>query len=403
MSKFMNKLLLIFMVFVISAATFEGFFVKWSFRDSDLSAERFSFEVMYDGTAHRPFVHRQLLISISKGVVEVLPYETKEILRDKIQHDNFLTNKFKEVNIQEKFLLEYYIVYFLSFACLFASVFVWRRICIDLTESPLAGTLAPLAFTIIFPYLETNGGYFYDFSELLFFSLATLFALRGHYLALIFMTPLAEHNKESFFFFLLTLYPFLRRTQPLRKTIIIIGVSMLLALLTYLPIVSRFADNGGGTFEIHFLGNIIVCLVLVYFFGVYLLCKKFYAKSPLLSYAFFAVFVVMMFVFRGSDFPLNFFDDFGHTYSVIGGERVFLLHMAFIFWIVKSAWKFLDQSLKNYALLALAINMPLIVLFGLVYELRNWSLTYPAFIILIAFYLKDKLKEAELYRRNNND
>ena len=177
---------------------------------------------------------------------------------------------------------------------------------------------------------------------------------------------------------------------------------MLLALLTYLPLVSRFATNAGGTVEIHLLLNVIIGVMLAYFFGVYLLCKKIYAKSPLMSFAFFAIFIVIMFIIRGSDFPLNFFDDFGHTYSIIGGEQVFLLHVAFIFWIIKSAWKFLDQSLKNYSLLALAINTPLIVLFGLVYELRNWSLIYPAFIILIAFYIKDKIKETELYRRHNS-
>lgn len=393
----MNKLLLIFLVFAISAAAFEGFFVKWSFRDSDLTPQRFSFEAMYDGTAHRPFVHRQLLISVSKGIAEILPQDTKTTLIEKIKADNFLVKKFKEVDIQEKFLPEYYIVYFLSFACLFASVFVWRRICIDLTENPIAGTLAPLAFTIIFPYLETHGGYFYDFSELLFFSLATYFALKGRYLALIFMTPLAAHNKESFFFFLLTLYPLLRRTQTMKNTIMILGVSILLAGLSFLPTLLKFAGNAGFTAEYHIIHNVIVSVICAYFFGVYLLCKKIYTKSPLMSYAFFAVFVVMMFILRGSEFPLILFNTFGHTYSVISGEKAFLLHLALIFWIVKAAWKFFDSSLKNYAFLAFAINTPLVMFFGIVYEFRNWSLMYPTFIILIAFYCKEKIKESKSF------
>ena len=397
MSKFMDKLLLIFLVFAISAAAFEGFFVKWSFRDSDLTPERFSFEAMYEGTAHRPFVHRQLLISVSKGVAEILPPETKESLLNKIQADNFLADKFKEVDLQEKFLLEYYLVYFLSFLSLFASIFVWRRICIDLTGDSLAGTLAPLAFTIIFPYLETNGGFFYDFSELLFFSLGTYFALRGHYLALIFMTPLAAHNKESFFFFLLTLYPLLRRTQTIKNTIMTLRVSILLASLSYLPTILRFAGNEGNIAESgnRIIINIIVVIIIAYFFGVYRICKKIYAKSPLMSYAFFLIFVVIMFVLRGSEFPWFFFNDLGHTYSLISGEKTFLPHLALIFWIIKSAWKFLDRSLKNYSLLALAINTPLIMFFGYVFELRNWSLLYPAFIILIAFYCKEKIHSSE--------
>ena len=395
----MNKLLLIFLVFAISAASFEGFFVKWFFQESHIAAKAFSFEAMYDGTANRPFVHRQLLISVSKGVAEILPQDTKTTLIEKIKADNFLVKKFKAVDIQERFMLEYYIVYFLSFACLFASVFVWRKICIDLTENPIAGTLAPLVFTIIFPYLETNGGFFYDFSELLFFSLATYFALKGRYLALIFMTPLAAHNKESFFFFLLTMYPLLRRTQTMKNTIMILGVSILLAGLSFLPTLLKFAGNAGSIAETgnRFIINTVVVIIIAYFFGVYRLCKKIYTKSPLMSYAFFAVFVVMMFILRGSEFPLILFNTFGHTYSVISGERTFLLHLILIFWIVKSAWKFFDSSLKNYAFLALAINMPLIIPFGYVFELRNWSLMYPAFIILIAFYCKEKIKESKSF------
>ena len=398
MSKFMDKLLLIFLVFVISAAAFEGFFVKWSFRDSDLTPERFSFEAMYEGTAHRPFVHRQLLISVSKGVAEILPPETKESLLNKIQADNFLADKFKEVDLQEKFLLEYYLVYFLSFLCLFASIFVWRKICIDLTGDSLAGTLAPLAFTIIFPYLETFGGYFYDFSELLFFSLATYFSLRGNYLALILITPAAEYNKESFLFFLLTIYPLLRRTQTTRTSIRVLGVSILLALSTYLSISSRFVGNAGGTVEVHLVTNLIVGLIFAYFLGVFVLCsKKIFPLNAKASYFALAMLILVPFMLRGAEYPFVFsvFDTFGHTYSVIGGERAFLLHVALIFWIVSSAWKFLDRSLKNYSLLALAVNTPLIIFFGLVFELRNWSLLYPAFIILIAFYCKEKIHSSE--------
>lgn len=395
MSRFMDKLLLIFIVFAISAAAFEGFFVKWSFRDADLTPERFSFEAMYEGTAHRPFVHRQLMISVSKGVEKILPQETKEILVNKIKRDNFLANKFKEVNIQDKFLLEYYIVYFLAFLCLFASVFVWRRICIDLTGDSIAGTLAPLAFTIIIPYFETYGGYFYDFSELLFFSLATYFALKGRYLALIFMTPIATHNKESFFFFLLTLYPLFRRMQPMKNAIMIIGTSILLASLSYLPTILKFADNAGYIAETgnRFIINAIVVVISVYFLVLYLLCKKIYVLNAVASYVVFVILFAMPFILRDLEYPLIIFNTLGHTYSVIGGEKAFLLHLALIFWIVKSAWKFLDSSFKKYALLALGINTLLIVPFGYVFELRNWSIMYPIFIILIAFYCKEKIKE----------
>lgn len=314
MEKFFNKILLIFLVFVVSAAAFEGFFVKWSFRDSDFQAEKYSFQAIFEGTAHRPFVHRQLLISTSKTISEVLPTDTKNAITKKIQENNFLDGKFKEVKIQENFLLEYYLVYFLSFACFFFSIFIWRKICIDLTKNYTAGTLAPLAFAIIFPYLETFGGYFYDFSELLFFSLAIFFALRGYWLAIIFLTPIAEYNKESFFFFLPTLYFLLKRTQPPKKIIISLGISILLAGLTYLQIISRFAENAGGMVESHIMGNVIAIVMLVYFVGIFLLCNKIiYPKNKILSYVTFPILILIPFIIRGADYPLPFsvYDTFG--------------------------------------------------------------------------------------------
>lgn len=386
MQKMMNKILLIFIVFAVSAASFEGFFVKWTFRDSDFQAEKYSFQAIYDGTAHRPFVHRQLLISTAKIISENLPNDAKTAIINKIKADNFLADNFKQVDLQDRFMLEYYIVYFISFICLFASIFIWRRICIDLTGNSIAGTLVPLIFTIIFPYLETFGGYFYDFSELLFFSLATFFAYRGHFIALILLTPLAEYNKESFFFFVMTLFPLLCKTQSFKTTIIALGMSVLLAGLTYLSTISRFAENPGGMVESHIMGNVIAIVMLAYFIGVYFLCRKIHHSHKILSYIACPILLSVPFILRGSNYPLPFsvFDTFGHTYSIISGERAFLLHIAIIFWIVKSAWKFLDESLKNHAKLAFIINTPLIILFGAVFELRNWSLLYPSFILLIS-------------------
>ena len=147
----MNKLLIIFIVFTVSAASFEGFFVKWSFRDADAMPQWYAFEYMYEGTAIRPFVYRQLLISIPKGISDNLPSDIKSSVVNKLKNDNFLANKFKIVDIKDEFLLEYYLVYIMSFLCLFFSIFVWQRICIDLTGNLIAGMLAPLIFAIIFP------------------------------------------------------------------------------------------------------------------------------------------------------------------------------------------------------------------------------------------------------------
>ncbi len=170
----------------------------------------------------------------------------------------------------------------------------------------------------------------------------------------------------------------------------------MLAGLTYLWIISKFAENAGGMVESHIMGNVIAIAMLIYFLGIFWLCnKKIYPKNKILSYIAFPILILIPFIIRGENYPLPFsvFDTFGTTYSVIGGERAFLLHVALILWIIKFSWKFLDDSLKNFAKISLAINTPLIILFGAIFELRNWSLTYAAFIILTAFYIKNLLTE----------
>ena len=389
----MRKLLLIFIIFVVSAASFEGFFVKWTFRDDNST---YSFQAMYEGTAERPFVYRQLLISVSKSIVLSLPDDTKIQIKNKIHEDNFLENNFKRVNIKDEFIIEYYTLYFLCFVCLFTSVFIWRQICADVTGSLTAGTLAALTFTILFPYLETNGGYYYDFPELLFFSAATLFAYRGYWIALILLSPIATYSKESFFFFLLTLYPILRINLSFKKTCLILTSAVFLAGITYFINMSHFANNPGGNTYFNLFNNLLGIIPIICFAAVY-----FIDKFKLILYALLAIIFIitknylLTQSFANSfehQFLLNVYDSFGHTYSVISGEYAFFLHIILIVWFVKYSWQYLNDTWRTQAKLALLINTLLILPFGLVCELRNWSLLYPAFIVLISFNIKNSLR-----------
>ena len=53
-TKQINRLLMIFVMFIVTAAAFEGFFVKWVFHDND-------FDAILDGTLIRPWVYRRLV------------------------------------------------------------------------------------------------------------------------------------------------------------------------------------------------------------------------------------------------------------------------------------------------------------------------------------------------------
>lgn len=350
----MNKLLLAFIFYVVAAASFNGFFVKWTFRDF---GERYSFEEMYDETAHRPFVHRQLMLTVAKEIKASMSAETQQkVLKFFKEKDfstvfsekkSFLAYYYNRIKIEPRFSIEYHIVYFLAFTFLFLSMFLIREIGIEITGSAAAGTLAACTFAIIFPIFETWGGYFYDFGEIFFFSLATLLALKGYWLALILIAPVAEYNKESFLFFIATLFPLLAAKLGNKKTFFTLAAAIFLSGLVYLYVKSLYAGNPGGSTEIWL-----------------------YARLDE--------------IFTG-------YINTEITYGVFFGAGMFLPHLLLIAWLVKCTWKKLSPTWKNHIKIAAAINIPLYIIFCWMGELRNLSLLYISFIAMLSIFIKEAI------------
>lgn len=150
------------------------------------------------------------MLDVARGISALLPDEPKDKFIDHFSRHNILARVYGLSKIDERYIIEYHVVFFFeSFMCLLIAMFLWRKIFIDLTKNKFAGTFAACCFALLFPIFETVGGYFYDFGELLFFTLAVFFACRGSRLALIIISPIAKYNKESFLFFVLTMFPFL--------------------------------------------------------------------------------------------------------------------------------------------------------------------------------------------------
>ena len=389
--KIINKFMVIFLIFTMSAASFEGFFVKWTFRDDS----KFSFQAILDGSAHRPFVYRQLIPIKVTGITDILPEHSKTKIIEKLEEHNLLNDKFKQVHLEPEYMLEYYFAYAIAFLCMFFSTLVWRKLCTEITGDSLAGTAAALIFALVFPLFETVGGYFYDLPELLFFSLAALFAWRGTWWALILITPFAELNKEAFLFFLITLYPILRRTQTVKKSTISIGASVLIAGLTYLVIHSMYDINPGGTVKIHYeeaISNILPLLTCVVIYFAQKNIKAIDTSRKRIAFVICSIAAACLIVPSFTKF-FNCYFRFGHTYSVASGERIFLPHLLMIFWIVKNTWKKVPIYWKRHTFIALVINIPLWLLFCSPGELRNLSMLYPSFILMVCIYLSQKFKD----------
>lgn len=342
LKKAMNKILLAFIFYTVAAASFNGFFAKWTFQDFD---ERYSFEEMYAGTAHRPFVHRQLIISIAKTIRSSVPEKTQEKFIAHLERHNYIADTYKNSEVSQRYIIEYHLVYSISFICLLCTMFILRKICLEITDNKFSGILTPCLFALIFPILETAGGYFYDFSEIFFFALVTFFALKGCWIALILIAPIAEYNKESFLFFIVTLFPLLAAKLGNKKTFFALTTAIFLSGLVYLYVKSLYAGNPGGSTEIWLYSHLNEI-----FNG--------WTKTEI-------------------------------TYGVIFGRGMFLPHVLLVAWLIKCTWKKLSSMWKNHIKIAASINIPLYIIFCWPGELRNLSLLYISFIAMLSIFIND--------------
>ena len=249
------------------------------------------------------------------------------------------------------------------------------------------------------PLFETGGGYFYDFVELLFFSLAVYFAYHGRLLLLILIISFAELNKESFLFFIFTLYPLIRRTQTIKTSIFTVGLAVLIAGLIYLITRSTYSANEGSNVVFQFYYTIKFVIPLLILFLVYFVQRK--ILEPIKRKIFFAgVMVIFLIIFikipelSSVYFPfIHSGEEFSsYTYSVITGERLFIPHILMIFYIVKTQWNRLSLHFKQHAISAMVIISPLWIMFCAPGELRNLSMLYPSFIIMLSFYIHSEIK-----------
>ena len=345
LKKVMDKILLVFVFYLVAAASFNGFFAKWAFLDISIYEQSNSFKYIFAGTAHRPFVYRQLMIDISKGIKKLIPKDEREELTKSLQEHDFIPEYYAKAKIDPSCLIEYHIVYFLAFFFLLISMFIWRQLLSEITGSTIAGTLTACCFALIFPILETVGGYFYDFGELLFFSSAVFFAHRGWWLPLILITPFAEYNKESFFFFVVTLFPLLMAKIGKKKAASVIALCVLISGCVYLYISSVYADNIGvpAEFQLHFHLQLL----------------------------------------------FNLWTYTEIVYGVFFGWGTFFLYVILVAWLMKSAWSKLSLTWKYHLGLAALINIPLYLLFCAPGELRNLSMLFISFMVSLAVYLNE--------------
>jgi hypothetical protein len=342
-----RNICLLVLLILASASSFSAFYEKWHFREAgargvDVGAE---FDQMMDGTAHRPYIYRQLLPDTANWLARVLPVDaiTRQVpkrARDRIDIALSLGNKVHPV--------QYVIVYIATYLSALLAAFALYQVCTAAKIPQPTAVFAPVLFMLVFPLIGIKGGYFFDFPELLFMAVAFWMALEFDWWWIIPIAALGAWNKETFLLFMFTLYPLFRRRQSRLSSLLGVCVLTAVCIAVYLPIRLHFALNPGGFAEWHLKGQI----------------------------AFFL-----------HPFRLETWVD--RTYDLLFPALSGPIPFLFLIWTVWRGWRYLPFWLKRHALISAIINIPLYLLFCEPGEFRDLSLLFISFLFIIASNLQE--------------
>jgi hypothetical protein len=325
------------LMLVLCAAAYKGFYDKWSLRDGNPSL---SAPAMLEGTARRPFVYRRLLPETANLAERALPPHVAGRLTAwfRVGLGNYGLEHSAEA-ADPKYTFRYVALYLLGFVSLVGATGVLTAV-LATRYSPAASVGAVGALVLMLPVLQSQGGYVYDFSELLFLGLALLLAPTRLAPLIVPLAAVATYNKESFFFFLPTLLPFLLGRYRLRGAVVLLGAAAAVSLATYAHVRGLYPHNTGGTVFVGVFKNL----------GWY--------SNPLNLFRREATYGIPLFA--------------GYSLVTAGLIGVVLAH----------GWSGLATPDRRHLAVAAAVNLPLFLLFTWPGETRNLSLLFPALLLL---------------------
>ena len=339
--------------FVAASASFNGYYQKWHFGEAGVSGEdeRFSFEAMVDGTANRPWVYRQFL----PACVNWLEWAAPESFKTRLANGpgfgaNPLDDPFFDsaTAANPAYSFRYLLLYAATFLSALLAVYAMYLVCEAVGTTRPAAFIAPIIVILLVPYIESQGGYFYDYPELAFFALAAWVALRFDWGWIIPLAALGTWNKESFLLFVPTLYPLLRQRRSRRGAWLAVGVLCFVCIAVHFPIRLAFAHNSGGAMELHWRDQL-----------------QWLMQPRQLLFA------------------------TEKTYGTRALKALTLIPMALLAFAVWRGWSGLPRDLQRHAQIAAAINLPLYLLFCWPGEMRDLSLLYVVFLLVVASNLNE--------------
>jgi hypothetical protein len=349
-SRIYRRICCFVLFFVAAAASFGGFYQKWHFAEADVPGDDppARIEGMLDGTAARRTVYRQMLPMTANWLDRVAPVATKRWLeKEQAAEDKpiFAISTSSTAN-DPRYEFRYFVIYVLTFLFSLLAVYAMFLVCCALEMPVASAVFAPVILMLLLPYIMVNGGFFYDYPELAFFSLAVWASLRLRWWWLIPIVALGSWNKETFLCFLPTLYPLLRRTGSRKAVVQRMSVLALVSMAVVLPIIWHFAHNPNQDSDLWWQRQLHFLLSAH---------NLFYATDE--------------------------------TYGVRSLAAFTLLPLGLMVWTVIRGWRLLPRAMQQHAAIAAAINLPIYIVSCNPGELRNLSMLYITLLVLIAVNL----------------
>jgi len=343
-------------LFICAAASVTGYYERWPFWTGEIAEGSIEpYEIlMLKGTAPRPYVYRHLLPDLANFAAKAAPARVQESLYrlvfplDKskgISKFNLLAEV--EEPVRKAWFFPCLVLYLLTFASALLAVIGMYLVCKAFGMPTPVSAFASILTILLAPYFYI---YPYDYSELAFIVMASWIALRFDWWWLLPIAVLGAWNKESFFFFVPLLFPFLRHRASTRNASAAVGTLMFVCGLVYLYSRARFAQNAGTPVEFGLGGRL----------------SSFLNRFLLLT-----------------------------ATDEVYGLRLFrvstLLPTLFLCWAFARVWSRFSDPLRKHGKIGIAINFPLYALFCSPNEYRNLSLLSIVFLLTIAFNLQEWL------------
>ena len=210
-------------------------------------------EDMVYGQAHRPFVKRQLVPLVVRGVAAVIPAAPRARFGDWFE----ATALGRRLGWPAPFAVEYSLLVGLMYASLLGFLVQLRRFLVQCLEiSPavshaaalLVGLGLPSWFKALFPV--------YDFAQLFLFTTALGLMLRGRWWALYGVFVIACVNKEMSILLPVVLAAWLGRRCLAPRFATYVGSQLVVGCAIAAGLAWIFRDNPGGNFEWHLPHNL---------------------------------------------------------------------------------------------------------------------------------------------------